>query len=434
MTSQNKNQLRIEGTVAPGFESVRQLYVHNMESLEERNTQLCVYHKGERVVDLWASAIGDDTFSPDTLVNIFSSGKSLAALAMASLVDQGHLDYNEKISTYWPEFAANGKGDLIVADLMRHEAGLAAFNTSLPPEDLHTENIKKNLVGSVIEAQTSRFPKPPASRREYHAITRGWVANEIFRRADPAGRTIGEFLREDVSGPLEVDAMIGVREEDLPRISPVVPLGFLFTFLESLKPRFLGRRIERNIFQLIGRLARIIVGARRATVASAPPPFKGMTGLGNFNDPAVVRGETPSANANCTARGLAKIAAMLSGGGSWNGRQYLSAKGWDALHGNPVFADMSIMPSFFSQGGVNEFVDETSKGQKESVLGRALNDGRQGFFGWMGLGGSIFQWHPRHDIGFGYVPTSLNVLDILNERGKEYQREVVRCVENLSSD
>jgi hypothetical protein len=95
---------------------------------------------------------------------------------------------------------------------------------------------------------------------------------------------------------------------------------------------------------------------------------------------------------------------------------------------------MSIMPSVFSQGGVNEFVDETSKGQKESVLGRALNDGRQGFFGWMGLGGSIFQWHPRHDIGFGYVPTSLNMLDILNERGKEYQREVVRCVENLSSD
>ena len=80
MTSQNKNQLRIEGTVAPGFESVRQLYVHNMESLEERNTQLCVYHKGVRVVDLWASAIGDDTFSPDSLVNIFSSGKSLAIL------------------------------------------------------------------------------------------------------------------------------------------------------------------------------------------------------------------------------------------------------------------------------------------------------------------------------------------------------------------
>ncbi len=434
MTRQNKSPLRIEGRVAPGFESVRQLYVQNMESFEERNTQLCVYYKGEKVVDLWASAIGDDTFSADTLVNIFSSGKSLTALAMASLVDQGHLDYNEKISTYWPDFAANGKGDLSVADLMRHEAGLAAFNTSLPPEDLHTENIKKNLVGKVIEAQTSRFPKPPAKRREYHAITRGWVANEIFRRADPAGRTIGQFLREDISGPLGVDAMIGVRAKDFHRISPVVPLGLQFTFRESLKPRFLGRRIEQNIFQLIIRLARIIFGARHASVAGAPPPFRAQKGLEFFNDPAVVMGETPSANANCTARGLAKIAAMLSGGGSWKGREYLSAKGWDVLHGDTVYADMSIMPSVFSQGGVNEFIDETSNGRKGSVLGRALNDGRQGFFGWMGLGGSIFQWHPRHDIGFGYVPTSLNVLDILNERGKSYQREVVRCVENLGSD
>ena len=432
MTSQDKRPLRIEGTVAPGFESVRDLYANNMRSLEERNTQLCVYHRGERVVDLWATAIGDDSFSPDSLVNVFSSGKSLAAIAMASLVDKGHLAYEERISAYWPEFAANGKGDLTVADLMRHEAGLAAFNTSLPPADLHVENIKKNCVGKIIEAQPPNFPKPPASRREYHAITRGWVANEIFRRADPAGRTIGEFLREEISAPLEVDAMIGVKEEDLPRISPVVPLSFLFTFLESLKPRFLGRRIEKNIFQIIGRLARIIFGARRATVGKAPPPFKGWTGVGYFNDRSVVMGETPSANANCTARGLAKIAAMMSAGGSWKGRAYLSPEGWESMHRNPVFADMSIMPTVFTQGGVNEFVDEAAKGEKESVLGRALNDGRQGFFGWMGLGGSLFQWHPHHDIGFGYVPTSLNVLDILNERGKEYQREVLRCVEKMN--
>jgi len=49
----------------------------------------------------------------------------------------------------------------------------------------------------------------------------------------------------------------------------------------------------------------------------------------------------------------------------------------------------------------------------------------------MGLGGSIFQWHPDHEIGFGYVPTSLNVIDIQNERGKAYQSEVLRCVARL---
>lgn len=188
--------------------------------------------------------------------------------------------------------------------------------------------------------------------------------------------------------------------------------------------------MERNVFQIIGRLFRILAGARNATTKNLPVPFKGWTGVGFFNDRSVVMGETPSANANCTARGLAKIAAMLSGGGSWQGREYLSAEAWDALHADPLFAEMSIMPTVFSQGGVNEFIDV---GEKGSVLGRALNSGREGFFGWMGLGGSIFQWHPSHDIGFGYVPTSLNVLDILNERGKEYQREVLRCVDQLSA-
>jgi hypothetical protein len=82
----------IEGTVAPGFESVRELYEHNMQTFEERNTQLCIYDKGERVVDLWASAVGDEQFTPDSLVNVFSSGKSLESIALASLVGKGHLD------------------------------------------------------------------------------------------------------------------------------------------------------------------------------------------------------------------------------------------------------------------------------------------------------------------------------------------------------
>jgi CubicO group peptidase (beta-lactamase class C family) len=171
MGSPVKSQLRIEGHVAPGFESVRRLYVHNMETLAERNTQLCVYHKGERVVDLWASAVGDDQFSPDSLVNVFSSGKSLEALALASLVGKGLLDYQAKISSYWPEFAAKGKGELKVVDLMRHETGLAAFNTPIPPEDLHTSNIKQNRVGHVIENHPPAFRKPPTSRRVYNAIS-----------------------------------------------------------------------------------------------------------------------------------------------------------------------------------------------------------------------------------------------------------------------
>ena len=90
---------------------------------------------------------------------------------------------------------------------------------------------------------------------------------------------------------------------------------------------------------------------------------------------------------------------------------------------------MMIMPTSFSQGGVNAFVP-TGRGQRPTSSA-PLNDGREGFYGWMGFGGSIFQWHREHEIGFGYVPTSLHALDLFNERGKEYQREVLRCVEKL---
>jgi CubicO group peptidase (beta-lactamase class C family) len=421
-------KFRIEGTVAPGFESVKQVYEHEMQTMAEENTQLCVYYKGERVVDLWASTTKDPDFSPDSIVNIFSSGKSLEAIAIASLVGRGLLDYKAKIVDYWPEFGANDKGSLTVADLMRHEAGLATFNTGLDPKDLLTENIKQNKVGQIIEGHPLRFPSGGANKREYHAITRGWIVNELFRRVDPAGRTVGEYLNEEISTPLDADAIIGVKEADLKRISKVVPLGWGFLFFESLKPKFLGRQVTHGLLQILGRLIGMIWRSRRATTSGAPAPFKGWKGINFFNERAVAMGETPSAASNCSARGLAKIAAMMSAGGKWDGREFLSTEAWSALHDDPIEAHMGFSPTIFTQGGVNQFVEVNDQ---STGIDRAFNVGREGFYGWMGLGGSIFQWNPKHQIGFGFVPTSLHVVDILNERGKTYQAEVLRCVEKL---
>ena len=426
------SHIRIEGTVAPGFESVKQLYEHNMRSLVERNTQLCVYHNDEKVVDLWASAVQDPNFSADSLVNVFSSGKSLAAIAMASLVGKGLLDYSAKITDYWPEFAGQGKQDLTVAELMRHEAGLAAFNSALDPVDLLSENIRQNKIGWIIEEHPQSFRKGEGQAREYHAITRGWIINEVFRRVDPAGRTVGEFLRQDISGPLQVDAVIGASKDELTKVSKVKPLGFWYQLLESLKPKVLKRRIEKNIFQILAMIIRLIPALRSSTTRSSVEPLKGMKarGLSFFNDPTFSMGETPSANAKCSARGLAKIAAMMSSGGHYAGTEYLSEAGWKALHDEPVKADMAIMTTTFTQGGINQF---SHCGDGSAAAEKAFNNGREGFYGWMGLGGSIFQWHPQHRIGFGYVPTSLHVLDLLNERGKAYQAEVLRCVERKAA-
>ncbi len=422
------NDFEIKGTVKPGFESVKRLYEHNMRTLAEKHTQLCVYYDEEKVVDLWASVTDEADFSADSLVNVFSSGKSLEAIAMASLVGQGLITYDSRIADYWPEFGANGKGDLTVAELMRHEAGLATFSVSLEPHDLLSENIKKNKVGHIIEGQSQTYPRGGGRKREYHAITRGWIVNELFRRVDQNGRTIGEFLLEDISTPLGVDAFIGLAHEDLGRVKKVALLGARFQFVESLKPKFLKRRMEFNMFQIIGKLVRLIPAMLRSSARGAPPPFKGLKVIAAFNDPAIATGETPSANANCSARGLAKIAAMIAAGGKWDKKRYLDEQGCKAMHDNPREADMGFAITRFTQGGVALF---SSVSQDSTKVERALNVGREGFYGWMGLGGSLFQWHPKYKIGFGYVPTSLNVLDLLNERGKSYQAEVLHCVERL---
>jgi CubicO group peptidase (beta-lactamase class C family) len=423
----NNEPLCIKGTVAPGFESVKQLYEHNMRTLAEENTQLCIYHKGEKVVDLWASAIGDPDFSPDSLVNIFSSGKSFEAIAMASLVDKGLLDYDAKITHYWPEFAKQGKQNLTVAELMRHEAGLAAFNVSLEPADLLTENIKQNKVGRIIEDHPQTYRPAGESRRDYHAITRGWIVNEVFRRIDPAGRTIGEFLREEINLPLDVEVLVGVKQAELDRRSRVVPLGFGFQFRQSLKPKILNRKMELNIFQISRKLYNLLKIMQASPNKNPVPPFAGMGRIASFNEPEIAMGETPSAATNSSARALAKVAAMMSMGGKLHGHEYVSDSTWKAMHAEPVEAAMGFTTTTFTQGGVALF-DTTENSTK---VDKALNQGREGFYGWMGLGGSIFQWHPQHQIGFGYVPTSLNVLDIVNERGKAYQAEVLRCVERM---
>ena len=422
-------RIQVKGDVAPGFESVKELFTRQMRTLAEENAQLCVYHRGKRVVDLWASATGDENYTADSLVNIFSSGKSLEAIAVGALVSRGLIEYDARITQYWPEFGAQGKEGVTVADLMRHEAGLANFDTPLDAEDLFTENIKKNAVGQVIEQHGLSYK--PGGKREYHAITRGWIVNELFRRVDQAGRTIGEFLRQEMSGPLEADVFVGVQEPERQRMFPVKPLGFGYQIWQSLLPRFLGRRVWHNIFQLVARIGKMIPAVIKGGRKSRPPPaFSEMTGLDYFNAHEFGKGETSSANATCSARGLARLGAMMSAGGKLEGQEFLSESAWQALHAKPVAAMMgAVMPTRFTQGGVDCF---QPCGSGSPLFERAFNKGREGFYGWMGFGGSIFQWHPEQDISFAFVPTSLHYLDFLNERGKCYQAEVLRCVESLN--
>jgi CubicO group peptidase (beta-lactamase class C family) len=420
---------QIHGHTEAGFESVRELFERNMRRWAEEHAQLCIYHKGLKVVDLWGSKNDAGRFDADSLINVFSSGKSLEAIALSHLAGQGQIDYQAPIANYWPEFAQNGKDFVTVADLMRHEAGLANFEFSIIPEDLRVDRLKANAIGAQIEIHPQHFNNPSQTKREYHALTRGWIANELFRRADPKGRTIGEFIRDEISTPLNADVAIGVNQTQLERRVPITPLPVLKHFLATLRPRILGRKVLHNTIQLFGRLSKLVLSLMRRPQKKWPVPFEGMSGIAFFNEPVIAMGETPSANTSASARGLAKIAAAMAAGGRLDNATILPSDSWNLLHSAPTKANMGgFLPCEFTQGGVNFYRPCTDTSSK---LERAFNVGREGFYGWMGLGGSLFQWHPEHDIGFAFVPTSLHMLDLLNERGKEYQAEVLRCVEAL---
>ena len=139
----------------------------------------------------------------------------LTSILIGVLVDNQILDYNEKISDIWPEFGSNGKEEGTVADLLRHELGLPFLSEPLIASECSVENIKANKIGALLEGESYHYQ--PGEKRDYHLLSRGLIANEIVRRVDPRGRTIGELLRHHISEPLGAPVVIGMTEKGLER-------------------------------------------------------------------------------------------------------------------------------------------------------------------------------------------------------------------------
>merc|ERR1711997_991748 len=114
----------VEGEVAPGYESVKDLFIAKYEIGCEENSQLCAYVQGKKVVDLWGRVDKDNSFDGDSLINVFSSTKSVTAIIMAMAADRGWIQYSDQIQKHWPEWGNNGKEEITIEDLMKHEAGM----------------------------------------------------------------------------------------------------------------------------------------------------------------------------------------------------------------------------------------------------------------------------------------------------------------------
>ena len=211
----------VTGFVAPGWEGVRDAFEDNFANCWELGAQLSIIEDEEVVVDLAGFGSKQPGYSAETLQCVFSSGKNMEATSIAMLVDRGLLRYSDKVSDHWPEFAQHGKGDITVADVMRHESGLSCF----PFPDKLDDPAGGHIVTPAMAADTEQLSKVieesglvcQPGERIYHAITRGWIVSMLMKRVDPEGRTIGQFIRDEISGPLELTYYCGMTDEEQAR-------------------------------------------------------------------------------------------------------------------------------------------------------------------------------------------------------------------------
>ncbi|MFD5566458.1 serine hydrolase domain-containing protein [Streptomyces cadmiisoli] len=205
----------IHGTVADGFEEVRAEFAAFVATeRHDYEGQLCAYVDGRRVVDLWA---GPDGVSADTLYGVFSSTKGAAHLVVALLVQDGTLELDRKVTYYWPEFGAEGKGALTLRELVTHRAGLVGLDAGFTEEELADDRM-------IAERLADQRPFwRPGTAFGYHALVIGALAGEVVRRA--TGRTLQEVYEERVRAPYGLAFHLGLPASEEPRFRSVQPMA-----------------------------------------------------------------------------------------------------------------------------------------------------------------------------------------------------------------
>ena len=204
--------LQINGVCPPRFAPVLAAFKANFVEGRELGARFSFCLDGELVVDLWAGRAdraGTAAFDQNTLTPVFSTTKALASLMIARLVDQGRLAFDQPAAEVWPAFGQAGKDRITVEQVMSHQAGLAAFVEPIDP----TLWFDWDATCARLAAMAPLWP--PGSASGYHPVTFGYLAGELFRRAD--GRTLGTAVREDLAGPLGLDLWIGLPDSEAGR-------------------------------------------------------------------------------------------------------------------------------------------------------------------------------------------------------------------------
>ena len=208
----------VGGFAQDRFAAVREAFAANLASGADVGASFAATVEGETVVDLWGGFADEARTRPweqDTIVNVYSTTKTMTALTALMLADRGELDFDAPVATYWPEFAANGKSAVKVSHLMSHSAGLSGWKEPITQADLYDWE----KATSLLAAQAPYWE--PGTAPGYHALTQGYLVGEVVRRV--TGKTLGTVFREEIAEPLGADFHIGLPASEDARVADLIP-------------------------------------------------------------------------------------------------------------------------------------------------------------------------------------------------------------------
>jgi CubicO group peptidase (beta-lactamase class C family) len=364
--------IQIEGQVKAGFEAVREAFAENFERRHELGGACCVYHRGEKVVDLWGGVRNKVTGEPweeDTMVLVYSATKGLAAMTLAIAHSRGWLDYERRVCEYWPEFAQQGKDKITVRQLLAHQAGLFALDE--PPDRSVIADLDRLAV--VLARQKPAWE--PGTRQAYHTITLGYYEGELLRRVDPQHRSLGRFFQDEIATPLGLDFYI--------RLPESIPNSRLATLSPpTLVARLLGFPLKFALATFDQR-SNIV----RALAGSELPHDEARIYARDF--------EVPSGGGVGTARAIARAYSAFA-----TEELQLRPETLQALSAPPVAPTHGYYDECMLVDGVRFSLGFMQHGP-------IWNFGHEGSFGFPGSGGSLGFADPRAGVGYAYVTSQM---------------------------
>lgn len=339
----------VQGDCRDDFTGVREALEKNLDSGADIGASAAVFLDGEPVVDLWGGFLDEARTRPwqrDTIINNFSTTKTMTALCALILADRGELDLHAPVARYWPEFAAAGKERVEVCHLLGHTSGLPGWAEKVTLEDIYDHEKSAALL-----ARQAPWWEP-GTAAGYHPITFGPLLGEVVRRI--TGKTLGTFFAEEVAGPLDADYHIGTGPEHDGRVAVMIQSS---PFIEpSGKDTFLDRAMFNPFVS---------------------PQTSGTIGWR--------RTELGGSNGHGNARSVAAVQSVLACGGEARGVRLLSAAGCERVF--ELQADGSdLVIGYPIQWGMGYAV---GSGLFGSMFGSRL-DGRR-VACWGGSGGSWVQ-------------------------------------------